>query len=913
MMELGAKLKLGFIDGSCPKPGIGDVELQRWIRCDYMVRMDKIDVELQRWIRCDYMVTCWILNLMVTEFSDAFLYAQSASELWKEIAERYRHNSRNVGMNFKTSMLYQLVIVEGHTVDQCFEKIGYPNWYKGKKAKKQRRIAASVSGAFDDHFSGDTPFDLGNENEIRVNQGEQYMASTSQQNGRVKRKHRHLLNTAKDLRLHANLPLKFWGDCILTATYLINKMHVKLLDWKSPYEKLDVVFEEIVFPFKQPITPSNDQFLPIGLVFETNPLEETVIPKTPLPATTHTPNFDFNEQAVENVAQHVVEPVQNDPLTFTSSSVPVRKSTRSSNRPAWLKDFVTPAKVNSTSSTPHYPLFASSEFKDIPSTHVAFLANMSLHHNETWTIASLPEGHKPITLKWVFKTKYKPNGTMERLKARLVVRGFNQQEGLDYKHTFSPVAKLVTVRVLIALATAKQWPLHQLDINNAFLHGYIDDEINILPHEGYNKASKGQVCKLSKSLSRGASGSKSVALLRTGNEDEVPCISVLEVLKKMFRREFKDHPRGTLQLNAMRMAEIFADDNNFKSFIVLNFTESLTRVFSQPCREFLCNWCSSERDPIEEDVHLEFDSVAAAGEILGVIPRQDVLKSTYSTSCARKTPYGHQKSSLLVKIIAHLTCSIPNMRPGEKGLLSNKFFQCLQMEHPNLPNGAARSSGERAVAAMKNLRSLLAHAGCLVPEYLRQEDVNIFSKIDNGHNKFISLTSENSFFMGKMNLEGYICLPMVRLHRLIFFENADNHSEGVVTEDHIENQCNGVTEPQQDASSMGIRNSFGVREIAEVDPQEEIVRSTHSGEKQQKIRKGGLMNDTQVAIIENTLKGELDMNWKAETLKLWADKLSSHGSEITSKQLSNWLCYRKVKLARAAAKDGDTASASHGK
>ncbi|GJZ67792.1 hypothetical protein Tco_0631032, partial [Tanacetum coccineum] len=68
-MALGAKLKLGFIDGSCVKPDVGDVELQRWIRCDYMV-------------------TCWILNSMVTELSDAFLYAQSASELWKEIAKR---------------------------------------------------------------------------------------------------------------------------------------------------------------------------------------------------------------------------------------------------------------------------------------------------------------------------------------------------------------------------------------------------------------------------------------------------------------------------------------------------------------------------------------------------------------------------------------------------------------------------------------------------------------------------------------------------------------------------------------------------------------------------------------------------------------------------------------------------------
>ncbi|PWA76567.1 hypothetical protein CTI12_AA233370 [Artemisia annua] len=69
-MALGAKLKLGFIDGSCAKPNADDVDVQRWIRCDYMV-------------------TCWILNSMVNELSDAFLYSQSACELWKEIAERY--------------------------------------------------------------------------------------------------------------------------------------------------------------------------------------------------------------------------------------------------------------------------------------------------------------------------------------------------------------------------------------------------------------------------------------------------------------------------------------------------------------------------------------------------------------------------------------------------------------------------------------------------------------------------------------------------------------------------------------------------------------------------------------------------------------------------------------------------------
>ncbi|GJS77447.1 retrovirus-related pol polyprotein from transposon TNT 1-94 [Tanacetum coccineum] len=217
--------------------------------------------------------------------------------------------------------------------------------------------------------------------------------------------------------------------------------------------------------------------------------------------------------------EHVEEPITRAPIP-PQTSVPVRKSTRNSTRPAWLQDFVTPAKVNFVRTMPTYPLFGSFDFQNIPFSHVVFLANVfavpestsykqaiqhegwvkameaelaALERNETRTVTELPPGHKPITSKWVYKTKYHPTCVVDILKARLMVRGFNQKEGLDYKHTFSPIAKLATVKVLIALATAKQWPFHQLDINNAFLHGYIDDEIYMVPPEGYTKASTGQV------------------------------------------------------------------------------------------------------------------------------------------------------------------------------------------------------------------------------------------------------------------------------------------------------------------------------------------------------------------------------------------------------------------------------------
>ncbi|KAK4399648.1 Retrovirus-related Pol polyprotein from transposon RE1 [Sesamum angolense] len=101
----------------------------------------------------------------------------------------------------------------------------------------------------------------------------------------------------------------------------------------------------------------------------------------------------------------------------------------------------------------------------------------ALERNNTWEVVNLPKGEKPIGNKWVFKIKLKADGSIDRYKARLVAKGYNQVEGVDYVDRFSPVAKAVTVRTFLAVASSHGWPIHQVAINNAFLHGFLDEDI----------------------------------------------------------------------------------------------------------------------------------------------------------------------------------------------------------------------------------------------------------------------------------------------------------------------------------------------------------------------------------------------------------------------------------------------------
>lgn len=125
----------------------------------------------------------------------------------------------------------------------------------------------------------------------------------------------------------------------------------------------------------------------------------------------------------------------------------------------------------------------------------------ALLDNNTWELVPRPANTNVINYIWLFRHKFHANGTLQRYKARLVVNGRSQQVGIDCDETFSPVVKPTTIRTILSLAVSRSWPIHQLDVKNAFLHGDLNETVYMSQPPGYvDKNNPSYVCRLRKSL-----------------------------------------------------------------------------------------------------------------------------------------------------------------------------------------------------------------------------------------------------------------------------------------------------------------------------------------------------------------------------------------------------------------------------
>ncbi|MCO5582313.1 hypothetical protein L7F22_036207 [Adiantum nelumboides] len=114
----------------------------------------------------------------------------------------------------------------------------------------------------------------------------------------------------------------------------------------------------------------------------------------------------------------------------------------------------------------------------------------ALYKNGTWSLCPLPLNKKAIEYKWLYKLKFNKEGKVDRYKAQMVAKGFAQQHGLDYDETYAPIAKMSSSRLLISLASIVKWKLKQVDVNNAFLNGLLEEEVYMQQPKRYVVAGK---------------------------------------------------------------------------------------------------------------------------------------------------------------------------------------------------------------------------------------------------------------------------------------------------------------------------------------------------------------------------------------------------------------------------------------
>ncbi|GJS70337.1 ribonuclease H-like domain-containing protein [Tanacetum coccineum] len=252
----------------------------------------------------------------------------------------------------------------------------------------------------------------------------------------------HVLNVLKDsLNIDkkdntGGIPLKMWTECILTATYLINRLPSSVLDEKFPYEMIYKKYINHInfFDIEYPEIPNDDERVANDL------------------------NKGKSDSSSSSVSGSNVN----------TSDFPVdsgNDADSSNDFVATQNKEVATLKENVLSGAPKY-----SHWNDAMNQEID-----DLLRNCTWELVDLPEGRKAIRSKWIYKIKFRSSGEIDRYKARLIAQGFGQKKGIDYKEAFSPVVKMVTVRCLLNVVVSMSWHVFQLDMNNSFLYGDLEE------------------------------------------------------------------------------------------------------------------------------------------------------------------------------------------------------------------------------------------------------------------------------------------------------------------------------------------------------------------------------------------------------------------------------------------------------
>ncbi|RVW87780.1 Retrovirus-related Pol polyprotein from transposon TNT 1-94 [Vitis vinifera] len=317
-------------------------------------------------------------------------------------------------------------------------------------------------------------------------------AHTLQQNGVAERKNRHLVETARTILLHSNIP------------------HFLLFPDQPLYFLPPRVFGCTCFVHI--LTPGQDKLsakamnLALPIVSQSD-----VVPPRPLQVYHRRPRVVAPLPFAEAPADSLPIPSASPALALLSPDdlpIAIRKDTLSTRNPHPIYNFLSYHRL----SSPYSAFVSAISSVSLPkSTHEALShpgwrqamvdETAALHSNGTWDLIVLPSGKSTVGCRWVYAVKVGPDGQVDRLKARLVAKGYTQVYGSDYGDTFSPVAKIASICLLLSMAAMCSRPLYQLDIKNVFLHGDLTEEVYMdQPPSFVAQGESGLVCRLHRSL-----------------------------------------------------------------------------------------------------------------------------------------------------------------------------------------------------------------------------------------------------------------------------------------------------------------------------------------------------------------------------------------------------------------------------
>ncbi|GLU00272.1 hypothetical protein SLE2022_176510 [Rubroshorea leprosula] len=387
-------------------------------------------------------------------------------------------------------------------------------------------------------------------------------AYTPQQNGVCERRNRTIMNMVRSLMSKSGLPKEFWPEAVNWSVHILNRSPTSPLPDLTPEEAWNgrrpavdyfrifgcIAYAHVPDQKRSKLDDKGEKCIFLGVSDQSkayrlyNPLTKKVIISRDVgfdEASTWSwteksgqqipADFENGEDlTVQNsegqtsadleVSRQIAEESLPTEVEFsTGGSLPTTPELesgtssgpqRKKRRPAWLEDYEVTDLPQDDVPVNHFSLFVDCD----PLTYEEAVKEEkwqkamaeeigSIERNQTWELTDLPEGHKTIGVKWIYKTKLKENGAVDKFKARLVAKGYKQEFGIDYQEVFAPVARMDTIRLVIALAAQNSWPIYQLDVKSAFLHGNLQEQVFVDQPPGYVKSgSEHKVYRLKKAL-----------------------------------------------------------------------------------------------------------------------------------------------------------------------------------------------------------------------------------------------------------------------------------------------------------------------------------------------------------------------------------------------------------------------------